>query len=65
VRAIIHIDAGDLTQKTTVLVENVVSAGILISDTEGDEIDEKLIPWHRVWEITSNVEGELYLETGR
>jgi len=49
----------------TVEVSKVVSAGILTNDNAGDEIDEKLIPWHRVLEVSSKVEGELFLETGR
>jgi uncharacterized protein (UPF0248 family) len=49
----------------TVEVTKVVSAGILTNNNAGDEIDEKLIPWHRVLEVSSKVEGELFLETGR
>ena len=64
-RALIYTDAEDMTETTEVEVAHIVSAGILINDNAGDEVDEKLIPWHRVWEVYSRVEGELYLETGR
>lgn len=49
----------------TVDVDHIVSTRILINDNAGDEVLETLIPWHRVWEVWSTVEGEMYLASGR
>lgn len=47
-----------------VKVDQLTNVGVIVSDIGGDEVEEKLYPWHRVEFVTSNVQGEIRLEIG-
>lgn len=47
-------------------VASIVIAGIIVDFSENkEEIVQILIPWHRVEQVRSDVDGEIFIEAGR